>query len=82
MDSDGDVLCTDILPLSPTEILERQQFLRFQIIRNCLRVDDEGLDTLFDTLLVSLTTLQEEYSLLGPVPPSRDTLHSYSPNFD
>jgi hypothetical protein len=80
MDSNGDVLCTDILSLSPAKILERQQFLGFQIVRNCLGINDKRLDTLFDALFVSLTLLVERYSLLGPVPPSRDTLHSCSPN--
>jgi hypothetical protein len=63
MDSNGDVLCTYILSLPPTEILERQQFLCFQIIRNRLSIDDKRLDALFDTLLVSSTLLVRGYLL-------------------
>jgi hypothetical protein len=39
VDSNGDVLRTNVLSLSPAEILERQQFLRFQIIRNSLSIN-------------------------------------------
>jgi hypothetical protein len=63
VDPNGDVLCSDILSLSPAEILERQQFLRFQIIRNRLSIDDKRLDALFDTLLVSSTLLVRGYLL-------------------
>lgn len=52
MDSDGNVLCSDIFTLPPTEILERQELLGFEIVRDGLGINDKRLDSLVDTLQV------------------------------